>query len=67
MGVSFFFYETIKRDLNRTLIYECRCDERLKSNAEGSTHLTYTGLLRGLEHLKIEEKLIDEMFASVMG
>jgi hypothetical protein len=28
---------------------------------------TYTGLLGELEHLKIETRLIDEMFPSVMG
>ena len=48
-------------------MYEYRCDERLKAKAEGSTHLTYTGLCVGLEHLKIETKLIDERFESVMG
>jgi hypothetical protein len=32
-----------------------------------ATRLAYTGLLGGLEHLKIETRLIDEMFASVMG
>jgi len=32
-----------------------------------STRLAYTGLLGGLEHLKIETRLIDEKFASVMG
>ena len=34
-----------KRELNRRLIYECRCDERLKVKDEGSTRLTYTGFL----------------------
>ncbi len=34
---------------------------------EGSTRLVYTGLIGGLEHLKIETRLIDERFASVMG
>ena len=29
--------------------------------------LTYTGLRGGLEHLKIETRLIDERFESVMG
>jgi hypothetical protein len=53
--------------LNKRLIYECRCDERLKTKAEGSTRLSYTGLCGGLEHLKIETSLIDERFASVMG
>ncbi len=56
-----------KRDLNRRLTYECRCDERLKSKDEGSTRLTYTGFRGGLEHLKIETKLIDKRFASVKG
>ena len=57
----------IKRDLKRRPIYECRCDERLKAKAEGSTRLAYTGLCGGLEHLKIETGLIKERFASVMG
>ncbi len=42
-------------------------DERLKVKTEGSTLLTYTGLCGGLEHLKIETRLINEMFANVMG
>ncbi len=37
-------YETMKWELNRGLMYECRCDERLKDKDEGSTRLTYTGL-----------------------
>jgi hypothetical protein len=61
------YYEAIKRELNRRLIYECRCDERLKAKAEGSTRLAYTGLSGGLDHLKIETRLINERFASVMG
>ena len=32
-----------------------------------STRLTYTGLYGGLEHLKIETRLKDERFESVMG
>ena len=51
----------------RRLIYECRCDERLKGKVEGSTRFTYTGLSGGLDHLKIETRLINERFASVMG
>ena len=35
--------------------------------SEGSTHLVYTGFLGGLEHQKIETRLIDERFTSVMG
>ena len=45
----------------------CRCDERLKTKTEEDTHLGYTGFRGGLEHLKIETRLIHEMFASVMG
>jgi hypothetical protein len=61
------YYESIKRELNIRLTYECRCDERLKAKAEGSTRLAYTGFRGGLEHLKIETRLIDERFPSVMG
>ncbi len=59
------YYESIKRELKTTPIYECRCDERLKTKAEKSTLLPYTGFLGELEHLKIKTTLIDEMFASV--
>ncbi len=45
----------------------CRCDERLKTKTEGSRRLVYTGLSGGLENLKIETRLINAMFASVMG
>ena len=48
-------------------IRECRCHERLKTEPEGSTRLTYTGCRGELEHLKIETRLINERFASVMG
>jgi hypothetical protein len=48
-------------------MYEYRCDERLKAKAEGSTPLANTWLRGGLEHLKIETRLMDERFASVMG
>jgi hypothetical protein len=61
------YYESMKRVLQTRPIYECRCDERLKTEAEESTRLTYTGLLGELEHLKIETRFIDEMFASVMS
>jgi hypothetical protein len=38
------YYESmIKRELNRRLMYECRCDERLKAKAEGSTRLHTLG------------------------
>jgi hypothetical protein len=61
------YFEDIKRELKKRPTYECRCDERLKTKAEESTRLVYTGFLGELEHLKIETRLIDEMFASVMG
>ena len=48
-------------------MYDCRYDERLKPKDDESTCLTYTGLLEELEYLKIETRLIDEKFASVMG
>jgi hypothetical protein len=54
----------MKRELKTRPTYECRCDERLKTKAEESTSLAYTGLIRELEHLKTETRLIDEMFAT---
>ena len=48
-------------------IHECRCDERLKPKGEETTSLEYTGFLGELEHPKIKTRLVDEMFASVMG
>ena len=59
------YYKWIKGELERRPIYDCRCDERRKAKAKGSTRLTYNGLFGGLKHLKIETRLIDEMFASV--
>jgi hypothetical protein len=61
------YYESIKPELKRRLIHECRCDERLKTKVEELTHLTYTGLIGGLEHLKIETRLIHEKIVKVMG
>ena len=57
----------MKRELKTRPIYECRYDERLKTKAEESSRLVSTGFLGELEHLKIETRLIDEMFVSVMG
>jgi hypothetical protein len=45
----------------------CRCDENLRLKDEGPTRLVYTGLCGGLEHLKIETRLIDERCDCVMG
>ncbi len=48
------YYESIKWELNTRLIYECRCDERLKAKTERSTRLSgYTVLCGGLEHWKV--------------
>ncbi len=38
-------YESTTRELKRRLIYEYRCDERLKTKNEESTRLTDTGLV----------------------
>ena len=61
------YYQSIKRELKRKPISECRCDERLKTTSEESTRLSDTGSFGELEHLKIKTRLIDEKFASVMG
>ncbi len=44
--------------LSRSFIHECGCDERLEAKTEGSKRLAYTGLHGGLEHPKIETRLI---------
>ena len=54
------YYEETKTELNRRLTYEYPCDERLRSETQGSTRLTYTGCHGGLDHLKIETRSRDE-------
>jgi hypothetical protein len=39
-------------------------DEKLKLR---NLHTSYTGFLGGLEHLKIETRLMDEKFVNTMG
>ena len=63
----FVYYESLKRELKTKPIYEFRCDERLKTKVEECTRLVFTLLCAELEHLKIETRLIDEMFPSEMG
>ena len=63
----FVYYESLKRDLKTKPIHECRCDERLQTRVEESTHLVCPRLVTELEHLKIKKRLIDEMFTSEMG
>jgi hypothetical protein len=58
LGCQILYNESIKRELKTRPINECRCDERLKTKAEESTRLTYTGLLGELEHLKVKTRLI---------
>ncbi len=50
--LGMFYYESIKRELKRRLIYEYQCDEKLKTKTEESTRLSDTGLVVELEHLK---------------
>ena len=66
-GLFFVYYESLKGELKTKPINECRCDERLKTRVEESTHLGCPRLVVELEHLKIETRLIDEMFVSEMG
>jgi hypothetical protein len=47
LTLPFPYNESIKRELKRRPIYECRCDERLKTKAEGSTRLAYTPFTDG--------------------
>jgi hypothetical protein len=61
------YYESMKRELKIRPIYECRCDERLKTKTKEFTRLAYTGLVVELEHLKIKSRLTNEKFASVKG
>jgi hypothetical protein len=65
--VFFFYYESTKRKLKTKYICECRCYERLQTKTKEFTRLSYTALVLELEHLKIETRLICEMFANVMG
>ena len=68
VGLQIFHYETqIKREVQGIHICGCRCNERLRTKTDGSSHLTYTGSLGELEHLKIETRLIGETFEYVMG
>ena len=56
------YYESLKRELKTKPINECRCDERPQTRVEESTLLVCPRLVVELEHLKIETRLIDEMF-----
>jgi hypothetical protein len=49
------YYESIKRELKRRLVYEYRCDERLKLKMR-NLHSSDTGLVVELEHLKTKTR-----------
>ncbi len=53
----FVYYESKNQELNRRLIYECRCDERLKVKTEESTRLSYTWITRGTGSLEHQDTL----------
>ncbi len=55
-GPDVVYYETINREVNKRLLYECRCDERRNHKVERSTRLSYTVLHGGLKHLKIKTR-----------
>jgi hypothetical protein len=62
------YYESIKRELKISPTYECRYDERLQTGVEEFTRLTYRFLLfGGLEHVKIETRLVNEKIPNTLG
>jgi hypothetical protein len=44
------------REVQIRLVYECRCDERLNTKVDESTHLTHTGLLLRISFLLLIKK-----------
>ncbi len=62
---KFVYNESMKRKVKIQPIYECRCDGRLQTKR--FTHLSYTGLVVELEHLKIKTRLTNEKLTSVQG
>jgi hypothetical protein len=42
LNVEDVYYESINRELIKRLIFDSRCDARLKAEAEGCTRLAYT-------------------------
>jgi hypothetical protein len=61
--VDVVYYESMKRKIKIKPIYECWCNGRLQTKR--FTHLSYTGLVVELEHLKIKTRLTNEKFVSV--
>ncbi len=64
--LSSLIFEDI-REISREYVHtsECRCNERLKAKAEGSTRLTSRGTRTPKD--RDDVNLVDERFASVMG
>ena len=55
------YYESIKRELKKRLIFDCRCDTRRKAKSEGSTStfrviLSVAALARMLPHLLLSSE-----------
>jgi hypothetical protein len=65
--LGFIYYESTKAKSKTKNICGCRCYERLQTKTKEFTRLSYTELVLELEHLKIETRLITEIFANVMG
>ena len=65
----FVYYESIKRELNQKLIFDSRCDARLKAKAEGCTRLAYTVFIMNRESeigcLKLETFLFYTLFGLI--
>jgi lactate dehydrogenase-like 2-hydroxyacid dehydrogenase len=57
------YYESTKGETKTRPTHECRCDERLKTKTEESTHLAFT-VPKGKD--EVSSNLVDEMFPSVM-
>jgi hypothetical protein len=66
-GKVYIYYESTKWNLKTKYVCECRCYKRLQTKTKEFTCLSYTELVLELEHLKIETRLITEMFENVMG
>ncbi len=61
------YYESINREIKKRRKNEYRCDDKLKTKAEESPWLTYTGFHKELEHLKIETRLINGKLMKVIS
>ena len=51
------YYESMKRKVKTRPLYECRCNERLKTKDEESTLLVYTVFLGELEYPKDRDEV----------